>query len=346
MCVTDGRVPVKHNRMDTLRTKQNMGLAMKTPARSSLIALLLMQTACFRAVVVQTPDQDADDAHKFKRLPGIPFYVKTSKYEQTTTYRRSYLRVTMSITRVGQGAGKDISGPDMVENVPKTEAASRAIRELTQFLNSSNVSLAGAVRRFGTLPTIDPASEPWEIQPVSNAVAVIQEVKENPVYYLNAKVPWFGKGSVDTKLGSDGTLTEANTSAESNLAANGLPDLVPFKSYLESQYGVTVSGSDKASGFAPEVKVGTTIPLKFELAVEEVGELATFEKILGDDPRSGVLPALPMDFVTGQFTIRPLDASAKAKENAKAWSLSATLTPPKSDDGGNGKPDGSTALPQ
>lgn len=306
---------------------------MKTPILFALPVLLLAQTGCFQAVVVQKPTKASDGSVTFQKVPGIPFYVKASKYKQTTTYRRSYLRVTMSITRIGEGGAKDVAGPSMIQNMAKSPETMKTIRDLATYVNSPNVTLTEATKRFAALTPIDTISQPWETQPVSNTVTVVQEVKEDPVYYLNAKVPWFGKGSVDTKLAADGTLSEANTTAESTVAANGLPDLIPLKSYLEARNGIKVSSDDTTKALAFAAKVGDTIPIKFELAAEEVGELATFEKMQDQDPRSGTVAPLCKDFATGQFTIRPLDAGAKEKGgDDKAWALSATLTPPKPDE--------------
>ena len=293
-------------------------------------AILMITAGCAKTVLVYR------DESGNKKLPGIMYYAKKGVYKQTTVYRRSYLRVSLKITEIlppeNQGAkNREVSRPTMTINVPKDKDGSNALQEFAVFLNRK-ISATDAVRKFGDLPKIDITTLSWEKSPVSNSVVLTTEVDYQNTYYINSNSPWFGSGSLNAELHADGTLTKADATVEPGIA-EGLPELIPFKEFLEARHVVTTTASPdtdpEASYAAFRVPAGQEVPTHFSLNIIEVGELKVLQRVLpvvGQDHANNAPIPITWD---GPFTIRPLQVAAGASDEQSAgWKFTGSAVRP------------------
>lgn len=314
-------------------------------SRTSVRLFVVLTTSLFFSACVNTVRvYDGVKTNKRHKVPGVLFYAKEGVYKQSTIYRRSYHRVTMQVTEVtdppiGQAANlrQERKRPPMVQNVPSSPTGLQAISDLRAVLSKSGITENEARDKFVALPAMDFSNWQWNAMPVSNSVVLTAEVDYETKYYINARASWFGSASLNTELNADGTLSKTEATVEPGVAES-IADIVPFKEFLESEYIPAQAVAEGAPGAQllnrlvtePERGQMPTEWVRFSLDVEEIGELATFERVLSADPRGGATAPLPLDFANGQFSTRPLKASDPAPTaNANSWTVTGSLTPPK-----------------
>ena len=259
----------------------------------------------------------AAEAAALPRPPGVPFLRKVTLFRQTTVYESHAVRATLEIGRRAGGKLEAVS-VDQATVAPKSPALAALRAELERqsarqpaSRAESDASRAAVVAAFAALAraAVDPAV-PSRPQLVANALERASVADPGTVYYLNARLPWFGSGQVATKLAADGTLTEAAGEGKSELGA-GLAALLPVKELLTAKLlppapQVTV----KADGEPPPPEAW-----EFRLTVESVGYRFAFTREHAAPPAA--LAPLPFDLEHEQFTRTALDgppAGAKADD--------------------------------
>ena len=201
--------------------------------RAAPILLATLLCSCVSTALVHEGGQ---------RVSGIPFYMKTSVPHQATEYEVRWYEVQLSV---------HVKRTEVVHTVVDDEPRLRPVVSSRPELRSGTVqldqpdvlaylhnrfderdvdSLRGAVSSLAS--AIDPEDEirAGRAVVVGNRLGRREFVDHGRVYYLNARMPWFGTGTVNPTLNSDGTLGKAELKSEST--PEKLAELLPISEVL------------------------------------------------------------------------------------------------------------------
>ena len=165
-------------------------------------------------------------------LPGLPFYLRHGVCTQETVWLEPQYTLSLSVTADAQPATTKTLVLDRVgyqreetqslmtamsglsgnytldeEHADKCPSAIGAVWDRTVAANRMNHPVAGM---DGSATSMEKAESAQNLIRVVNTATVTNEVDYSKLYYINARTPWIGTGSLDAKLAGDGTLAEGN----------------------------------------------------------------------------------------------------------------------------------------
>jgi len=277
--------------------------------------LLVKVSDCLDNKEGRCSDKEID----YRKVPGIPFYVKTEQFKQTTVYAKTYLKSTLTV-ELGVAVpkiGKEVSSEALKQSFEKqlrkqdSQLLSPIKLAIINARSDSVVDALAVIKQFEDLPAIyDDTTTPTE--PLKNTVEAEWIVDVNQQYYLNAPLPWFGSGNLTQELHEDGTLAKATSTPDTKLA-EGISSLIPFKEYLtgrlvkegkDMKVGdvikvVTPADMAKIKEISPDFQIGRDkdelqIVYVLSLSIDEVGHEYTFTRVHKSRPE----PPTPIPFNT------------------------------------------------
>lgn len=205
-----------------------------------LASASLLTSGC--ASTVRVHERPA--AAEVRPLDGIPFYVKRPVFLQTTTYQRSWSAVTLTVSTAyhyvkdGEFKTTPPATSKFVQEVgrqglPDIQRLRGLVLEASaRGADAAGVDVRGVIDAFKALPALDPETQLAEL--VGNTVETVLTVDYTRELYLNAPLPWFGDGTLETKLSPEGTLSEASATVHTgtNEFLGALPSLVPLSEFV------------------------------------------------------------------------------------------------------------------
>ena len=337
------------------------------------------------AAVPPDATEDAKATAAKKELPGIPFYNHYGVCTKETLWLEPQTTLTLTVTADG---GKPVTQSITLNNLafhdPKptqdhdanslVTSLKGAQGEHTNGITDQNKKLCpanvaehwGAVRDAYKVTPIDETSadsikadEATRILArVSNTADIGTAVDYSRVYYLNAKSPLIGTGTVDAKLNPDGTLGEGSASVDDQTLGDVLTAVATLGSggltawstvaaaritgaaTVQAAGGGTTSVSpdivtkDKSSkppaceardGW-PEVKD----KVKYEFTVTPGGFKHDHKKVTPLEKEPGGECVASDVVIGGSYTVTPVGDDNKPDKNAIG--VSGTITLPKAKD--------------
>jgi hypothetical protein len=195
---------------------------------------------CSCASVIWVKQKPSGSNDKPTDLPGVPFYVKTQQFKQTSVYNKTWLRATLTVEKKWRDrkTGKDTERgkESFARDVAKASSTNPLENLRTAILKSNNTSVDAALRLVESFTKIDSVKEadvPAVL--VKNSIESEWVVDAGNTYYLNAPLPWFGTGNLSQELNSDGTLSKASSNPDTKLA-EGISALLPLKEFLTGEF--------------------------------------------------------------------------------------------------------------
>lgn len=275
---------------------------------------------------------DSDGTNK----KGVPFFLKTGKVKQTTSYTRSWIEATINFSVInGDNAEHDsqrvatirISKEtyDQYELIKAFADADKSAMEggfsgaVTSLQTSLSKSCKGEPRINCVInqQTMSDESSPTNTLPKllfqaleSNSSEYVTLVDYDKPYYFNATIPAFGTATATAKLAPDGTLTEATSTVDSTKLA----ELIPLKELLLSKLGLEKTGQTALS-------TGKIAPYSLTLSITDNGYKYGLVKF---HPYSSGLNFEPLKFSDKDVSVTRVkyaDQSAK-KDDPKKNSIS------------------------
>jgi hypothetical protein len=256
----------------------------------ALLLILLVGLAGCRTAQV-TKAKAPVSANKTDKLDGIPFYIKKAACKHEVVWLEPIYTLTLD----------EITTPEGTNAKPQTTPRGAAVLSLSQYQEDPAVqkflkalSQVGAqfedvlkawddITKVPYTPTKFPEDAKNRVL-VSNANTPDVYVDYAEIYYINAKNPVAGSAKVDTKLGSDGTLTEASVEIESKT--------------LETLLGPINAAITAGLPLAAKAEVQVKAPLKqLKLTTEVSGFKHTFSRI--DPSKSFPCPVISADSLPG-----------------------------------------------
>ncbi len=222
--------------------------------------LVVSAVACSRTIWVSK--QKGDD---IDRVRGVPFYVKTLRRVQTTTWETTWLDVSLQVSRVGGTTGRPLSSYVLKKTVYCADRSLTALRNEVNSANTQRGKTASDVESvFNQLQACD--ANPASPTVVSNVVADEPYVDYSQVYYINGPLPWFGSGKTAFKINADGTLAEGSGEGESKLT-DLLTSVIPIKDILTAKILPPAPKTDVAEALKTFKTAG---PDEIRTAVDEL----------------------------------------------------------------------------
>ena len=206
-----------------------------------LSGLLLVVTGCstlqVKRAAAPTLPPSASQSGKTEEVAGVPFYVKKAVCLQTVVWLEPVYTLTLEMDSVpsessgnppGDSAGKPPGDgkPPSAGKVTSESIGSTSL-SLSQYQSGVTQALMRAVNGGSSESEIrnewravaNQAGTPYEptgFPPAGDRILISNSsdpqvyVDYSQPYYLNARRPLAGSSKLDTKLASDGTLTEAS----------------------------------------------------------------------------------------------------------------------------------------
>jgi len=319
-----------------------------------------------------------------KQLPGIPFYNHYGVCTQETVWLEPQTTLSLTVTADG---GRPVTQTITLNNLafhdpsPTPGANANSLvtslkqvegkhdHEATDKLCPTNVAKDwGAVRdSYKVVPIVETAKAIGDYEAnktlirVSNTADIGTAVDYSRVYYLNAKSPLIGTGTVDAKLNPDGTLGEGSASVDDETlsavltaaAAVGSGGLTAWSTVAAASIAGAASIQAAAAGVAsPQDAALGKKPKSFACEAKdgwpEVKESVTYEfvvtpggfkhdhKLVRPLEELGGKCIASIEAIDGSYTVSPVSDDSKPDKNAIGVSGSITL--PKAKDGAAPKP--------
>ncbi|MEW8437570.1 MAG: hypothetical protein AB2689_05375 [Candidatus Thiodiazotropha taylori] len=207
---------------------------------------------------------DKDDKYR----QGVPFYAKTGKVKQVTSYTRSWIVVKIDYQQINAD-GESIKGAErsavfnisnksydqaeLLNSFATSDTGGEFSQTIILFKNQLRESCKNQVNceltpqeiiKESSLTMTKSVILSQELESNSSSYEVIVDY-ENP-YYFNANIPLFGTATATAKLATDGTLTEASSTVDSTKLA----DSIPLKELLLDKWGLGGAVSDAGTADA------------------------------------------------------------------------------------------------
>ena len=203
------------------------------------ILLSVLLTGCLSTVRISRETDSTN--HKYGPVPGIPFYLKTAKCKQETTWLEPVYTLTLKKTttykfldeEAAKKAGAKLPAPEVrvaskVLALSQFQPSNTSLQKLLALLAKPNLSdpdrieIEASWAAVVAVPDYVPLSQEEDalikaginIIKISNTSSPEAIVDYAQVYYYNAPRPWVGTSQVDAKLASDGTLTEGSAQVQ------------------------------------------------------------------------------------------------------------------------------------
>ena len=208
---------------------------------------LLLCTGCLTLQVKRAPapaavpssGQQASSSGqqaKMESVPGLPFYVKKAACLHTVVWLEPVYTLSLElITTPTGGSAKPTSIQLGSTSLSLSQLQAETTQNLFHSLNGDSPTIQKVVGAWipvatqkGTpyTPTVFPG--PTDRILISNTSEPQMYVDYSQPYYINAKRPIAGSAKVDSKLASDGTLTEVSAEIEDKTIeaiATGIKDI-------------------------------------------------------------------------------------------------------------------------
>jgi hypothetical protein len=369
-----------------------MNQAMTMTGRSRLFWLLLalpvlVVCGCHKTAMVFGPsivppaiDHESErKAAEKKELPGIPFFSHYGVCTQETVWLEPQTTLSLTVTPDG---GKPVTQTITLNNrafhdpAPQGHDANSLLSSLNQVEGKhdhadakfcpANVAQGWtAVRDAYRVTPINDASagdlaageQNQTLIKVSNTADIGTAVDYSRVYYLNAKSPLIGTGTVDAKLNPDGTLGEGSASVDDETlgdiltaaATVGSGGLTAWSTVAAAR--ITGNATIQAGAAAQAAVVAVAKPsiceakdgwpevrdsVAYEFTVTSAGFKHDHKKVTPLEKEYPVGQCLVSDVTGGNYTITPVSGDSKPDKNAIG--VSGTITLPKAKDGTATKP--------
>jgi hypothetical protein len=206
---------------------------------SLTLFVCFMLSGCLSTVRIKSAP--ASGAARTEDVPGIPFYVKTAKCKQETTWTEPVYTLTLKRTTTykfldedaAKKAGAKLPGPQVrvgtkVLSRSQFQPTEPTLQTFLALLNKPNTNAADTVEiesawakiigypDYVPLSTAEDSliSNGLNVIEISNTASPEAIVDYSKVYYYNAPRPWVGSSQVDAKLAADGTLTEGSAQVQ------------------------------------------------------------------------------------------------------------------------------------
>jgi len=251
-----------------------------------LLAIVVISClSCARTVWVSA-QKNADDHWNTQKAKGIPFYLKVQRYQQETAYEKTWYEVNLRVFQLSPDEIKK-DGPVLREKETVSftyvfnESALEELRTLQAQLVKSDVTaddikgLRAELEEKAAKKPLTTIEDPTT--PVSNRVQPITVVDYRKPFYINAPLQWFGSSSLTSKLGSDGTLTEATATVEPKIT-EAVTSFLPLKELLSSRWIETDEQPMEL------LRTEAALPIRATLSIEKKGHSYTFSRIHETDP--------------------------------------------------------------
>lgn len=304
-----------------------------------------MLSSCLSSVRIKTADSTA--IPKGADVPGIPFYVKTAKCKQETTWIEPVytlaLKKTTTYKFIDEDAAKkagaklppaEVRVATKVLSLSQFEPTNTPLQQLLALLAKSNASdsdhaqIENAWGALSAVPDYLPLgisedlliSGGTNVIMISNTASPEAMVDYARVYYYNAPRPWIGTSQVDVKLAADGTLTEGSAQVQSQTLSTILT--------TATSLFTTVFSKVPQFGFAP-ANITTTV--QYDLAVQK--ELYQHTHTRYDNFANPCPPASPAVTTGYALTInvpgQTSTSASTAKDDSSTVKVTGTVTLPK-----------------
>lgn len=334
---------------------------MHTKLSLGLVTLAL--TGCSTFDVYKSGDSTAQK--------GIPFYVKVPVLSQDTQLAEKQLLVQVTVSQVLVEEGQDEkvltsqdfppSGPlrlvdtpesrraldDLIKSIPEGDGV--AYQDTTRSVGGTG--LPNLATRFPTLNIDKGQCSGLDSRLLTLANSWQSSMIVGPeVYYLTTKHPLFGSASFDFEFAADGTLTKASGTVTDETAKTIL-GLFPITAKLTKQWGLseqTAKSSDSQKALMAKILTNGTkrVVVRVEATTTAVARVYALKKLrqlttadLQDRKyvSSANAPLSLCNALNGTDGVQLVsisDGIAKPEkgDDASAWKLQGTATPPK--DGG------------
>lgn len=269
-------------------------------------------------------------------LPGIPIRIKEPVWVQETKILETGWQIQFVVKKAGsKDPGFRIpEGGPMIVSCASGKAVNNAVSAIIQGIDTSAKEDAIREQLRKQLPVVsqlDATNSPDCRKTVGNVLKQDSRLSHK-AYYVTNVIPIFGSGSGTFKLASDGTLTEATTSATDDTAKT-LLGLFPIKEKLTLRWGIDKKPDPAGFGLVKSlftVEADLTAQrllytLRKDLTPQTAADTATLQR-----PQ---LPA-PLSLASVDTGVAELvsvengDAPPSAKPDPKAYKISGAITPP------------------
>lgn len=251
----------------------------------------------------------AGQSGRVEPVPGVPFYVKRAVCLQTVVWLEPvYTFALEKVTTPPEGKDKATSEPIGSTTLSLSQLQSGATQAFMRGLNSGSAS-EGAIDNAwkAVAGQVGAPYEPTGFPPAADRILISNSsdpqvyVDYSQPYYLNARRPVAGSTKLDTKLASDGTLTEASVEVTDTT--------------IESFGTAVKSLSGAITPFAATRGVGTSSTTRAKLTITLGGFKHTLSKF---DLSSGLPCAAAGPDISPPYRYTRVDVSAAAvKTDAK-----------------------------
>ena len=280
-------------------------------------------------------------------MPGIPFYVKTAKCKQETTWIEPVYTLALKKTTTYKfvdedavkKAGTKLPPPEVrvaakVLSLSEFQPTNSPLQQVLTLLAKPDTSgadhtqIESAWAALSAVPDYMPLavsedsliSTGTNVIMISNIASPETMVDYDHVYYYNAPRPWIGTSQVDAKLAADGTLTEGSAQVQSQTLSTMLTTATSLFS--------TVFSKVPQFGFAP-TNITTTV--QYDLAVQKESYQHTHSRY--DKFANPCLPASPAVTTGYALTIvvpgQASGSASTAKDDSNTAKVTGTVTLPK-----------------
>lgn len=327
-----------------------------------LVVICFFSTGCLSTARIKRDPSvlSAKDIEKTD-VKGIPFYVKTARCKQETTWLQPFYTLTFKKTTKTVFIDEDAANKEAESTkTPKPKLPEPIVSTSNQVLSLSEYSAWEVLQLrayLGKSGSVTP-DEGKQIEDSWNAIAVwtpyvplAQEedaligsadavevanlstpevsVDYSRVYYYNGPRPWIGSSQLDVKLAADGTLSEGSNQIESETLSN----FVPISAVLSA--AALTAGSAATTALPgqpppPPAPYATQEKVQYQLTIKEDAYRRTHSKYVGFSTPCALDPT----GVTTQYslTISLSPEKEEKKDNGNTVKVNGSVVLPKKAD--------------
>jgi len=305
----------------------------------------LVLSGCLSTVRIKRDPITGTSTNK-QDVAGIPFYVKTAKCKQESTWIEPVYTLTLKKTTtykfLNDAEAKKV---DAKLPAPEVRTASKVLSK-SQFQPSTNAPLQTLLALLNkpntSAPDIIAIENAWaliiakddyiplstseddlikagkEVIETANTSTPEVVVDYKTVYYYNAPRPWVGTSQVDAKLAADGTLTEGSAQVQGQTLSTIL-------TAVTSVFSTVVSKIPSFGPGAPPDATSTTT--QYDLTVQKEAYQHTHTRY--GDFSNPCAPAPGGVLDNYALTITLPNQPSSAKDDSSTVKVSGTVTLPK-----------------
>lgn len=272
---------------------------MKPMLISTTVALAL--SGCTQTLWVH--EKPTNSKMAASAVEGLPFYIKTKKYDQETKWEKIWYEAILKITKKPVTTNSEAKQTAVTQSFTK-EFTKEQLSQLTD-LKKEILSLKDGdqqdgnhlILQFMAMQGMGSSNDVKEVL-VANKISSKWVVDSSRLFYLNSPLPWFGSNNINQKLNDDGTLNQASSAPNTKLS-EGISSLIPFKEYLTSRY-VTPLDTKYTKIQGGESNQGPSFSYVVSINIQQSGYIYIFSKQC--DTRENCTKPIPFDTNGGVFT--------------------------------------------